>query len=60
MGLRSETTWQGGAKVKETMTKSLGKMHDEMMGNGLRTQAKLGPIIPRQRGTGIIGRKLKD
>ena len=38
---------QGGAKVKETMTKSLGKMRDEMMGNGLRTQAKLGPIIPR-------------
>lgn len=28
----------GGAKVKETMTKSLGKMRDEMMGNGLRTQ----------------------
>lgn len=47
MGLRSETMRQGGAKVKETMTKSLGKMRDEMMGNGLRTQAKLGPIIPR-------------
>lgn len=48
------------AKAKEIITKSLGKMSDEMMDNGLRTQAKLGPISSRQRGTGIIGRTLKD
>lgn len=39
-----------GAKVKETMTKSLGKMSDEMMDNGLRTQAKLRANYSKEKG----------